>query len=297
MANSKVFPTPIATGDKVSATQFNGLDDGQANAVCRTGVTALTGATTWEGGGYAFAFDFSDDSASQGQITVGAQNFDVVIAGAGNFRVPAGDLELTGTGWPVLASRSVRRSQNAGVDASTSYPFAPGYGGWQQGLAGAALYVHADHLIDGATITQARVRFLGQSSAGFVSLPSPMPTLELWKTSGTTGAATQLGSTATDGAATVGDFNAIHSIIISSLSEVVDQSAGDAYWLKFTGAGATNYVNNELLVVSFDLQFTVTDLRCLALVARRTQGLLWRKSALQAGRIALFGYPGDLGSF
>lgn len=222
MSNSRAFAIPIVTGQKVTAGQFNALDDGQYYALTRTGTTPLLGNTTIQGGSYLLTLDFSDNVASYGLIKVGDAGFIVQSVGSGNFTFADADKVSFGgaTSWP-------------SIDAHTLTDYAPAFA-WQVDQAdwnisatfvstkGTSLITANMYLSDlpkGMVITSVKVEVKGFTGG---TLPGTMPTVALYRyDAGAYGTPTATVGSATDSSASNAAFTANHSITISGLSHTV----------------------------------------------------------------------------
>lgn len=256
---ARAWATPKSTGDQLQAAEANAIDDGQFYAWNRFGDTTIAGNSAVYPNAFTVNFDASDNAASAFAFYLGAQDLEFNIGGAGNVVIPAGDLELTGSDYPILASRTAYRSQAGAAYDNVSPAFYYTRPCYVQHDEGGTLDFPIDAVIDGATLTAVRVRVTGTTSGGFVSLPTTLPTIKVYKVDGSTGVMTQLGSTATDASANVGDFNGAHNIEVTGLSEVIDQSGGKRLFVKVTGASG-NYVADEFAIISIRAAFTVTAL-------------------------------------
>lgn len=254
---ARAWATPKSTGEQFLAAEANAIDDGQFYAWNRFGDTFLAGNSAVYPNAFTLNFDASDNAASAFAFYLGAQDLVFNIGGAGNVVIPAGDLELSGTDYPVLGSRTVYRVQNvAAHDASTAgWIWATPY--YSQHVDNTVVSFPLSELVDGATLTEVRVTVMGQTTAGFSSLPTTMPKVKVYKVDGSTGAVTQLGSTATDASGTVGAFNGIHHITVSGLSQGIDQSAATRLFVTVLG-GDGNFVADELSIIGIRASFTCT---------------------------------------
>lgn len=104
------------------------------------------------------------------------------------------------------------------------------------------------------TLTQVQLRVQGAwSSSTHAGLPSSMPAFKVFRWDPTTGASTQVGTTATDGSGTVGAYEAAHDITLSGLSESLE---GRLYYIQIFGEDDTNALANSFAVIA--MKFSVT---------------------------------------
>lgn len=256
---ARAWATPKSTGDQIQAAEVNAIDEGQFYAWNRFGDTTAAGNCQVLPGGHQINFDASDNASSEFAFYLGVKDLEFNIGGVGNVKIPAGDLQLTGTDYPILGSRTAYRSQASAAYDNVSPAFYYTRPSYVQHDEGGTVDFPLDAVIDGATLTAVRVRVTGTTTAGFVSLPTTLPTVKVYKVDGSTGVMTQIGSTATDASANVGDFNGAHNVEVTGLSEVIDQSGGKRLFVKITGASG-NYVADEFQVISIRAAFTVTAL-------------------------------------
>lgn len=251
MANSPAFAAPKSTGDQVQASEFDALDTGQQNAMTRSGTTALTGTSTWQGGGQLWGFDFHDNAASQGVITIGAQDFTFVITGAGLLKVQASAFSLTGTGWPALGARAVTELCPGAAWSYNGTIWTNGGsvgGGSLDGVstistsAGTAAATLSG-LPVAMTITSVEIEYIGATTG---ALPATMPIFTLYRyAKGAYGSPTQTVGTVTDPSPDNATYTANHTVTIGSLFHVVLSTS--RYVLAVGGpAGANNAVGSSV---------------------------------------------------
>jgi len=233
---ARAWSTPKSGNEQLLATEVDALDDGQYYGWNRYGTTTLLSASTVALSSYGLTF---------------------TVAGSEMVTIPSANLTLSGTDYPVLGSRTVYRTQNvAAHDASTAgWIWSTPY--YSQHIDNTVVSFPISELVDGSTLTEVRVTVMGQTTAGFVSLPTTMPKLKVYKVDGTTGAVTQLGSTATDASGTVGAFNGVHHITVSGLSQGIDQSSSTRIFVTVLG-GDGNFVADELSIIGIRAAFTCT---------------------------------------
>lgn len=235
---ARAWSTPHSQGEQLLASEVNALDDGQFYGWNRFGTTTLLSASTVALSSYGLTF---------------------TVAGSEMVTIPSANLTLSGTDYPILGSRTAYRSQAGAAYDNVSPAFYYMRPSYVQHDEGGTIDFPLDAVIDGATLTAVRVRVTGTTTAGFVSLPTTLPTVKVYKVDGSTGVMTQIGSTATDASANVGDFNGAHNVEVTGLSEVIDQSGGKRLFIKITGASG-NYVADEFQIISIRAAFTVTAL-------------------------------------
>jgi hypothetical protein len=90
-------------------------------------------------------------------------------------------------------------------------------------------------LPNGSTLTEVTF-YLDPANHSGTGLPGTMPTFQIWKQALATGVSSQIGSTATDASVDATAYSALHTIVKSGLSEVID-NANYRYWFIFTGEG------------------------------------------------------------
>ena len=215
-----------ATGDKLEASEVNALDATLIASLPRSGTTPLLGAATIDNSSYDLTF------SSAARLKVG--------------------------------SHTAYRQQRSMAAGTTDFAFDIAGDLWEykQTAASGVIVLPLSDVIDGAVLTGA-ILYLNANTTGssFAVLPAggSMPIIALARCPFTRSSLTTLGS-ATDSSGTVGAFNGAHSITISGLSETIDNSSGSTYYLKVTGAGASNYVNDALCVTGWLAIFTVTNM-------------------------------------
>lgn len=217
MANTTAWTAgvPKSTGERVTAAEFNALDDGQVAAITRGGTTTLTADVILDG-------NTNDFSVTDGRILV----------------------DDTGS-FGYATTQSISRLQNGAAKKATDWawnalPFA-----YCQTATTGTLVIPVDNAPDGAIITGVSVIFMGAvPSVGpnFAALPAGMPSFKLYKTSATAGTSTSLG-TATDATAVLATFNAAHTVSLTGLNETVSHTNHHTYNVEITGAFGANYVN------------------------------------------------------
>jgi hypothetical protein len=206
MANSSAWTPDKNTGERVTAAEFNALNDGQVAAITRGGTTSLTSDVTLTG--YRLLLD---DTGSFGYST----------------------------------TQSFKRVQNCTCKSLTGFAWNGGANMYGQTVTGGALCIPLDNLPDGAILTAVSVIFMGNVPAigpGFAGLPGTMPGFYVYKTSATAGTITSLGNT-TDATAVLATFNAAHTVTKSGLAEAINHGAYHSYNVDIAGAGGANYVN------------------------------------------------------
>lgn len=223
---------PKSTGERVTAAEFNALDDGQVAAITRGGTTTLTSAVVVDGGGDSFTFTDAP--------------------------VKTNSLDHYG----YSSALAFERTQMGGslITTNFSYSVIP-YAYIQTGTVGRVL-IPCDNLPDGATITSVSVVFMGNVPSvgpGFSAVPAGMPAFSFYKSDPTAGTSSSLG-TATDATAVLATFNAAHTVTLSGLTEVVDHSAHRNYLVDISGAFSTNYVAG-MGILSVYVSMTTTKLK------------------------------------
>jgi hypothetical protein len=223
MSNARVKSTGWSTGEKFTAAQATALDLGQYYAFTRTGVSALLGATTIQGGGFAFSLDFSDNAASQGAILLGDQDFLFQTSGIGVFSVPADKWRFSGTSWPVLGTRTI-------TDFSPDIAFISDEADWKSngggsggvettGTSATSCSILLNGLPKGMVITSVKVEVKGVTGG---SLPGVMPTATLYRYGvGAYNIPSATVGSQTDASADNAAFTADHTITITGLSHTV----------------------------------------------------------------------------
>lgn len=234
MANTTAWAAavPKSTGERVTAAEFNALDDGMVAAITRGGTTTLTSEAVVDGGG--LNFDFTD----------------AVV------RVNS----LNNLGYQ--SALSFVRQQTGASLSTTNFAYNLNPYAYCQTAATGVIVIPCDNIPDGATITGASVIFMGAvPSVGpnFAALPAGMPSFKLYKTSPSAGTASSLG-TATDATAVLATFNAAHTVSLTGLNEVVTHSDNYRYVIEVTGAFGANYVNGMGVLATY-LTMTTTKIK------------------------------------
>lgn len=244
MAPTRAFASPIITGQKVSAAQFNALDDGQYNAVSRDGVSTLLSTSLIFGDSFELGIVLSDHATSKFAVYLGNQDavFDT-SGGGGSLQVAADRLKLTGaSGWPVLDT--ARTLTNKAV------PFVPSFdpATWSSPVAApsytttlvdtiAIVHLSLGPLPPGLTLTGYRVDVKGATGG---TLPGTMPTTTLARyAAGAYAVPTESVGTQADTSGSNAVYVADHAITKTGLSHAVD--ADSHYVLSLTsgyGGGA-----------------------------------------------------------
>jgi hypothetical protein len=227
MANSRAKSAGWSTNERLTSAQATAMDVGQANALCRSGTTALTAGAVIQGGGYGLVLDFTDDAASYCTVQLDTLDFTFSCAGAGNVVMPAGDLQLTGSGWPILGSRNVtdQAVRYAPVADATAWDSnSLGYGIMTASVATAtSCSLLLGSLIPGLTITGFKVDVRGATSG---SLPGTMPVVSLFRfAAGAYGTPSETVGSATDASPDDATYVADHQITKTGLSHAVSSSS------------------------------------------------------------------------
>lgn len=231
MANTTAWTSglPKNTGERVTAAEFNALDDGMVAAITRGGTTSLTSDVTLDG-------NTNDFIVTDGRILV----------------------DDTGS-FGYATTQEIVRVQNGTAKLATdwawnAYPFA-----YCQTATTGTLVIPVDNAPDGSIITDVSVIFMGNVPSvgpGFAGLPAGMPSFKLYKTSSSAGTSSSLG-TATDATAVLATFNAAHTVTLSGLNEIVSHTNHHSYNVEIVGAFGANYVNGLGVLsvfVTFDTQ-------------------------------------------
>ncbi len=242
MANSRAKSGGWSTNEKLTSAQANVMDVGQANALCRSGTTALTAATIINGGGFTFGFDMTDNAASSVGFSLGAQNLQIDCFGAGVVRMAANKLSLSGSsGWPILATRTL---------TNIAIPYTPCFNPAEWEFPAALPSVPTTlistattcslllgSLPAGLTLTGYRVDVIGATGG---SLPGTMPTTSLYRfDAGAYFTPTETVGSQADTSANNAAYVVSHAITKTGLSHAV--SASSQYILNLTsgfGGGA-----------------------------------------------------------
>lgn len=97
-----------------------------------------------------------------------------------------------------------------------------------------------DHLPHGSSLLEVNVRVAGVLSGA--TMPTTMPTLQIWKRHVTSGTVTQIGTTTTDATANQAAFEAIHLLTVTGFSETIDRANYVYYALLSSPAGGNTAV-------------------------------------------------------
>jgi hypothetical protein len=204
------------------------MDVGQANALCRSGTTALTAGAVIQGGGYGLVLDFTDDAASYCTVQLDTLDFTFSCAGAGNVVMPAGDLQLTGSGWPILGSRNL-------TDIAVEHDWLiadPTF--WSENVLGYGVIEANNTTLEYATarlrlpigMTLASVKVEVRGTLSGATMPTSMPTATLvYFAAGAYGTPTATVGSQVDTSADQTAFELDHTIVISGLSHTVLNTA------------------------------------------------------------------------
>lgn len=188
----------------------------------------------------------------------------VMGAGFGNSRVDsAASFEWRGTNWPRVQSRTVQRRQLIVPVANfnTRWAYQQTEQVWRQtSVADTGPLVIPFRWIDGATVTQIDVVLRGSGTGGsHGSLPATMPVVQFKRTaipSGGTG-----GSSQVDTSGSVGAYDAVHTVSITSLTDLETDSGGQVAYIYIFGEAGANSVASALNLHAVTAHFTVTEIR------------------------------------
>jgi hypothetical protein len=209
MAPTRAWSSPKSTGERVTAAEFNALDDGQYDRLSRGGTSALTANSGATLGSYNYTFD----GASTGRV-IFADAWPTAsgsIATLSNFVPPADSVASDGTKW----------------DPKGLY--------WESNNTGTHFLYYNLSLPTGLVVTSISFVLLNASASG---TPAAYPTADFsYQTVGGTSSVV-IGS-ATDAPANLAAYQAAHVLTISGLSETI--VTGRHYYLVIkneTGAGS-----------------------------------------------------------
>lgn len=236
MTSTRAFSSPISTGEQVTASAFNQLDDGQYYSVSRNGSVSLAASSTIDLGS-------------------GALDFTISGTGTGRLKLKATTTQFTGSGWPEVESRAV-----TGWVPPTSCDFleadwVASASAYTQKLASKVIRFYLTLPIDGQ-LDAVRIGF--QKAAAASGLPGVMPNISLDYLTLATGAYTNLGSVS-DTAASEAAYEAYHIVSLTSLTHTV--AVGRRYILTVTGDNNTTSSSDGLLVTSPYVDLTALKLR------------------------------------
>jgi hypothetical protein len=163
---------------------------------------------------------------------------DLIITGAG---FVLDKVQMSGTNRVTLVSRSITRQQAMlGFTRSANWSLSINdYLIWRNTAQGGELDLALDRLPHGQTLDSVVLRWA--PAGGHAGLPDPMPGFTVYRVD-QGGSATSLG-VATDPSASVGAYQAVHDIPLSSIAHTVNLE-NYRYMIRLTGEGATNFVAN-----------------------------------------------------
>lgn len=140
------------------------------------------------------------------------------------------------TGRPLLGSRQLHRTSWNVVAADANWGISVGAVVASNTSVNYAQMV-LDHLPHGSSLNEVWMYVDGVLSGAI--LPTSMPTLEVWKVNVATGAATQIGTTATDGSGDQATFEAPHLLRVFGLTETIDRQ-GFVYYARVSSPNGGN---------------------------------------------------------
>ncbi len=258
MSNANAFSAAKNQGDQLLASEANSLNTGQQAALCRTGTTTLTGNTVIDTNGKTFYIDLSQAPTSGG-IVVDSSDFSFTSNSSGSFSIAANRLKLTGTGVPVLGSRTENRHQRCAAMTHVSFPYALADRNYVCNAAYGYVIIPMSNSIDGATLTTVTAYVRGTATAGtWAAQPGAMPSLDVAKTD-SNGTYSVLGTTVATWSS-LGAFQAVHTIVVSGLTHSIDNTAPSSVNLTVTGPGGVNFLADRYELLGIKCGFTVTAL-------------------------------------
>lgn len=217
MTIPRVKPAGWGFGEQLTSAQCTELDEHIVRAVDGQDGGAFNPTAPITIGGSGVTLN-SPDNILGGTLTVDG---DIQLDGVLEVGNGLGSITFEGTtGRPLLGSRLLyRTSWNAyGVPADWSISATDGVCAT---TSVSYLNMALDHLPHGSTLLEVNLRVAGVLSGA--TMPTTMPTLEIWKRSVTSGAATQIGTTTTDATANQAAFEAIHLLTVTGFSETIDR--------------------------------------------------------------------------
>lgn len=236
---------PKSTGDRVSAAEFNALDAGQQNALCRTGVTPLTGNSSVQGNGHQFSIETDDVAGSKLIITIGDSDCEIQENGTGKLKLTAPP-KLLGASVSMVAAPEAMFATTDFVRGITAYV----------SQATSACQLAFKLLLPvGVTVTAVSVGYVGAGGHG--ALPAVMPSITVSHTAFATNGSTSLGS-ASDTSGSVAAFELYHLITKSGLSYTV--AAGDVMTVLVTSESGANSVASANAYPFVRVTFTRTSM-------------------------------------
>lgn len=236
MAPTRAFTTPISTGERVTASQFNALDDGQYAALVRNGTAALTASSA---------------------ITLGGFHFTVSGGGAGKFKPDADYTEFSGSGYPSLVTRTVTDFVPAVGPVFTTGEYTPTAQRFQQVSASKNLGFLLSLPI--GTVVKSVTCYV-KKGGGTAGLPGVMPGIELGYYTLSTDAFTQVGIVA-DATGTLVNYRLLHALTLGSLSHTI--AAGRNYIVTLYGDDDSTNSSTGLYVYRPQITVEVTQLRAM----------------------------------
>ena len=244
MANSRGFVSGASSGERLTVTKINTIDLGQYYAVVRNGDTPLLANST---------------------LTLDTYDFTIVAASSGLFKCPADKLSLTGTSWPVLASRTITdyapAVQAVAAEAdwkrkiTGAWPNSIAYWECQNVVAAAPIGLLLGALPIGMTVTSCKAVVLGNSTG---APGGTMPAISFGYTTPAAPTTWVAVGDFTDTNTTEGPFETIHNIEKTGLSHVI--AGGRQYQLNVLNGYGGNHLAG-LALYGVYLTGTLTTLR------------------------------------
>jgi hypothetical protein len=261
MTNPRAFAVPLSTGQKVPATAFNALDDGQFWAIPRKGTTPLLANVTLQAAGHGLTLDFSDNAASLGQINNGDNDFAFNSSGAGLFLFPSDKFKLLGTSWPAMDARSVT---DYVPPCSPFFDTAVAPVAFSADTAGRLTQIVSGSTLNfwlglpiGTVIKSLSIALQKGPSAG--ALPSSMPSIYLGYYDLATGAFVSVIAPFSDTSANLAAFQAYHTVTTGTVTHTV--AGGRNYLCGVAGDNTSSSLTNGLRIHRPSLSVETSVLR------------------------------------